>query len=219
MSKSNRKAKQLYHESLAKSAVLNDWSTNPEKATTKEAKLFSDGTWATQGPMGTTEDSITRIQMTTQVRKINVSKAMITLNWQLRSHESKTVKLPKSSDLQMSSPAPKGTHEQEVIKDNLVLDGMVKLKNDNDTMVSNDRKSTFGSLNSNGNSLYDGKSVVDESSQPNDSTVFEKKMTGKPNRIRHSNRIKLTTRYGHFWVLAENTFRRQFDSLASGIIG
>ena len=219
MSKSNSKVKRLYHDALAKGAMLNDWSTNPEKATTKEAKLFSDGAWTTQDPRDTTEESITRTQMTTQVRKINASKAMITLNWQLRTHESKTVKLPKSSDLQMSSQAPKGTHKQAVIKDNLVLDGMVKLKNDNDTMVSNDRWSIFGSMNTISHSLSDGKSVVDESSQPNDSTVFEKKMTGKPNRIRHSNRIKLTTRYGHFWVLAENTFRRQFDSLASGIIG
>ena len=40
--------------------------------------------------------------------------------------------------------------------------------------------------------------------------------TAKTDKFRH--RLKLSTRYGNFWVSAEG-FRRPFDSLANGIIG
>ena len=75
------------------------------------------------------------------------------------------------------------------------------------------------SKNTNENNVSDKQWTKQESNDTKDNKVSGGQMTTQANKIRHQKRVKLSTRYGHVWVLAEDSFRRPFDSLASSIIG
>ena len=73
-------------------------------------------------------------------------------------------------------------------------------------------------MNTNENNVSDKQWTKQESNDTKDNKVSGGQMTNA-HKIRHQKRVKLSTRYGHVWVLAEDSFRRPFDSLASSIIG
>ena len=64
-----------------------------------------------------------------------------------------------------------------------------------------------------------GQFTTQEPNNTKNTVISDKQLTTQANKIRHNKRVRLDTRYGHFWVLAEDSFRQPLDSLASGIIG
>ena len=202
----------MYHEALTNKAMLNDWGTSPKNVHKKMVTDFLDGGWTTQETKDAT-NKVSHAQMETQAKFIGIKKLVIL--------KRKGPQAPNGNTQSHRKLVTQEPNDVEKIHTVTVSDTSMttqKPVNVNVEVVNDDQMASDWSKN-NYNAASDGKSITIESIDSNDSTGSNGKLIIKQNRIRHSNRIKLATRYGNFWVQAEKSFRRPFDSLASGIIG
>ena len=193
--------------------MLNDWGTSPKNVHLKMVTDFSDGGWTTQETKDAMNNKASHAQKKTQAKFIGIKKLVILKRKGPQAPNGNTKSHRKLVTQELNDVEKKHT---VTVSDTLMttqtpINVNAEVVND-DQMASDWSKNKYKVAS-------DGKSITIESIDSNDSTDSNGKLIIKQNRIRHSNRIKLATRYGNFWVQAEKSFRRPFDSLASGIIG
>ena len=204
----NRRVNQQYHESMIKPTMLIDNRVmNSNNSILKTANINSDGEFTIKKPKYNKDNTIVNGQIATQGPKndsVNVVSNRPVI-------ESNNVKYSIMLIRKIIHQWPKGTNDNVAFTSQHTTTGS-ESKNSTKSGVSVGKHTSYVA----DKIITDGQWTKQISSEAKAKINSNRFSTAKSYKFRH--KLKLSTRYGNFWVSAEG-FRRPFDSLANGIIG
>ena len=206
----HRRANQQYHESMIKpNMLIYNRVMNSTNSILKTANINSDGEFTIKKPKYNKHNTIVNGQIATQGPKndiVNVvSNRLVTEHW------SDNVKYNIILNRKIIHQWSNGTNDNVASTSQHTTTGS-ESKNSTKSEVSVGKHTSYIA----DKIITDGQWTKQISSDAKAKINSNRFSTAKSFKFRH--KIKLSTRYGNFWVSAEG-FRRPFDSLANGIIG